>query len=537
MFKKTETSRQLSMYSSVFQHLTGISSEIYTDDTSWHNVFYKEIVCRIDEDLFSDLFSSENGAPNASICILIGLMILKEGEGCSDQKLFESARFNLLTRKALGLVNIDDPVPSESTYYLLRNRIAEHYTKTGIDLFEECFKMITKGQVSDYKVSGQSLRMDSKLIGSNIAFYSRYELIHKSLVLLHRSIAKKDFKLLSEEKQEQLETLVKEKSADTVYRSTKDQVKEKLQQIGILIYSILQSISATENSNYRTLKRVFEEQYHVEEDEQIRTKGNKEISAQSVQSPHDTECSFRKKNDENTKGYSHNLTETCDDEKSVNLITDVQAAPASKADNEFTEPATTNSQELLKDKVENIHADGAYHSTDNQEYTKENDIDFHLTGFQGAAPRYQITQEATEIKCFDNQENIEIEVIKTNKGKYRIKTEKGYRYFTDKEIDSQKLRKQIEQISREISNKRNNVEASIYQLAYHLRKDKTKYRGFFKNKIWAILRCTWINCVRITNHLAEVAESQSEKVKYTLHLPGLRFVLSNYFKFNVLRIA
>ncbi len=57
------------------------------------------------------------------------MMILKEGEGYSDQKLFENCHFNLLTRKVLGLTNIDDPVPAESTYYLLRKRIADYYKK------------------------------------------------------------------------------------------------------------------------------------------------------------------------------------------------------------------------------------------------------------------------------------------------------------------------------------------------------------------------------------------------------------------------
>ena len=67
--------------------------------------------------------------------------------------------------------------------------------------------------------------------------------------------------------------------------------------------------------------------------------------------------------------------------------------------------------------------------------------------------------------------------------KYRIKIKTGYRYFTDKQIKSCRLRKQAEQLPREIGDKCNNVEATIFQLAYHLRKDKTKYRGFFKNKI------------------------------------------------------
>ncbi|ULB33997.1 hypothetical protein [Proteiniphilum propionicum] len=31
-----------------------------------------------------------------------------------------------------------------------------------------------------FKISGKSVRMDSKLIGSNIAWYSRFEIIHNT---------------------------------------------------------------------------------------------------------------------------------------------------------------------------------------------------------------------------------------------------------------------------------------------------------------------------------------------------------------------
>ncbi len=140
MFRKIDTAHQLSLQSNIYQYLTNKSSVKFTDETAWQNVFYNQLVSRIDENLFSILFSSKNGALNAPIRTLIGMMILKEGEGYSDQKLFENCHFNLLTRKVLGLTNIDDPVPAESTYYLLRKRIADYYKETGTDLFEKNFK-------------------------------------------------------------------------------------------------------------------------------------------------------------------------------------------------------------------------------------------------------------------------------------------------------------------------------------------------------------------------------------------------------------
>ena len=83
MFKKTNTNKQLSLLSSINQHLTGTSKKQFSDPTAWHNTFYSQIVNKIDENIFSVLFSEKQGSPNASVKTLISMMILKEGEGYS----------------------------------------------------------------------------------------------------------------------------------------------------------------------------------------------------------------------------------------------------------------------------------------------------------------------------------------------------------------------------------------------------------------------------------------------------------------------
>ena len=205
----------------------------------------------------------------------------------------------------------------------------------------------------------------------------------------------------------------------------------------------------------------------------------KEISAQSIQSPYDTDCDFRIKTGKKTKGYNHNITETCDPNNKVNLITNVETEPASKADNDFIETLVDKSKEILTDEIENLHVDGAYHSSENQDFIKEEDINFYLTGFAGKSGRYDLELHEGELQVTDTQTNKLIPVVITKNNKYRIETAKGYRYFTDKEIESCRLRKQADELPKEIGNIRNNVEASIFQLAYPLRKDKTKYRGLF----------------------------------------------------------
>lgn len=519
MFRKTEPNKQVSLLSGVNQHLVPASVKQFSDGAAWHNTFYTQVVNRIDENIFSVLFSKAQGAPNASVRTLVGMMILKEGQGYSDEQLFENCRFNLLTRKALGFVNMDDEIPAESTYYLLRKRISDYESEHQINLFDKCFEQITGGQIIEFNVSGKSIRTDSKLIGSNIAFYSRYELIHSSLMMFYKYVFNESTELLSKEDQEILHHTINEKASAIVYTSDTEQINDRLLNLGKLIHRILDVAQESNDKHYQTLKTVFAEQYKTLDNNDIEAIQGKEISAKSIQSPHDTDCDFRAKTDKKTKGYSHNLTETCNPENTVNLITDVRIEPATFADNDFIKPATKKSQEILPDKIEALHADGAYNSQANQEFVSENGIDFYLTGFQGKPARYDLNMSDNELQVIDKKTNKEVEVTLTKNNKYRIKTESGYRYFTDKEIESNRLRKQADELPKELRNRRNNVEASIFQLAYPLRKDKTKYRGGFKNKIWAILRSLWVNFVRIANKL----KKEAIKVKN-----ALRFLLLAY---------
>lgn len=532
MFKKSKIEKQLNLQSSVSVYIEGKSYQQFSDKTAWHNVFFNQITARVDEDLFSCLYSTAKGAPNASIRVMVAMMLLKEGFGWSDEQLFEQCRFNLLVRKALGIINLDEAIPSESTYYLFRKHIVEYKNKTQKDLFAEIFKLITTAQIIEFEVSGKNIRMDSKLIGSNIAFFSRYEIVHRSLCLLLET-KPVYINLLNQQDQSRLKEITQEESSKTVYRQTKDQIKDRLNELGILIYKIISIASKDETLPFATLKRIFDEQYRVQENQAIELRPKEEISAQSVQSPYDTDCSYRKKNDTVIKGYSHNVTETCNP-NGLNLITDIQTLPASAADNDFVETALDNSTALLIDKIENVHADGAYHSDKNQDYTKKNTINFYLTGLQGAESRYDLIPVEDMLEVIDKHTGKTKEVYKTKKNKFRITTEKGYRYFTEEEISKNRLRKEIEQYPVEIKNRRNNVEATIYQLAYPLRKDKTRYRGLIKNQMWATLRCLWVNFARIVKKVVKSCQGTSNNTSFNRCVNYL--ILSVFSTLNLTRL-
>ena len=522
MFKKSDSHKQLDAFSSPIEYLKDSTMNYYLKNDSWHNQFRKQVVMRVDESIFSVLYTQLTGAPNASIRVLIGMMILKEGQGWSDEQLFENCSFNLLVRSALGLMTLEDAVPVASTYYLFRRNLVEYAKEHGEDLFKKCQAQITKSQILEFNVSGKQVRMDSKLIGSNIVWYTRYELIHETIRLFIAEREEFIFKKsLSKEEISLIKNIQGETGNKVVYRSTKAEIDAQFVALGKLMYRFIGLFKANSYGQYQTLKTVFEQQYLVNKAKIVLPLENEKISAKSIQSPHDTDCDYRNKDGNKVKGYASNITETCDqgdkDGKPVlNLITDTQVEVVSTQDNSFFKPALTNTQEILPNNIEKTYTDGAYNSVENQEYCQNNNIDLLLTAIQGPTPRYDVSldeQDNNKLLVTDNKtgKSIEAQLVNTrkesNQKKWSIKTEEGkYRYFDMESIRTAALRQKLRDIPIEELNIRNNVEATIFQLGYHYSNDKSRYRTLAKHKLWAYSRSLWINFVRIMKYITQICQ-------------------------------
>jgi hypothetical protein len=533
MFKKSSKSGQLNIFTSPKTLFSGNSLKMYEDEHAWHNQFRKQVTMQIDENIFRPLYCKDNGTPNAPVRVLVAMMVLKEAEGLSDQKIFENCRFNLLVRSALGLHNADDPLPTESTYYLFRKRIQNYAKEENENLFETAFAQITKDQCAEFEVSGKRIRMDSKLLGSNIAWLSRYELIHETLRLFYNQV--KQSGQLDEATEDRLDDLLKLEGNKVVYICSSEEVKSRLQELGELIYKILPLFSSSSGVYYQTLQRVFNEQYRVDEKKVVVAREKEEISAKSVQSPHDTDCHYRNKDDQKVKGYSINVTESCDDDNPLNLIGHVDVRKASTSDVDFFQHDIEKVQVVFPDKIAAAHADGAYHSPVNQQFCKDNQIDLYLHAIQGAKGRYQFNfSEDGVLSILDTTTSQIIDkkkiICKNDIEKWRIKVEKGYRYFTQKDIDGYLIRKQIAETPIETLQFRNNVEATIFQLGYHYPNAKSRYRGEIKHQMWANVRCLWVNFVRILKYIKQLCQRTLFFAKYVIKslLSELNFAIKSF---------
>jgi hypothetical protein len=508
MFRKSKKHQQLGLFSSSYSLLRGKAQEVYEDINEWHNQFRINVLELIDELVFSVLFHAGFGAPNASVRVLVGMMILKEAFGWSDSQMYENCRFNLLVRSALGLYNIDDALPVESTYYLFRQRIVEWEHEHGENLLEKCFAQITKSQLFCFNINSRIIRMDSKLLGSNIAWCGRYELIHETLGIAYKSAKSQIDNFMSESDLVILQEIIGEFGGKVSYRSTKPELEARLVQLGAIIYKIIKHFSTSPNQAIETLRTLFYEQYEVIDDI-VTPLPKQQIKAASLQSPYDTDCHYREKGDTKTKGYSINMTETCDSDNQLNLITNVQVEKASIADKDMLIPAIEATQELTEQKVETVHTDGAYNSPENQAYCKENGTDFIVSSLTGYAPRIDLNYDENgylTAVCLKTNKAIPVVKVISKKPdappKWKLIFEDGKtRYLTQKDIDTNLLRKEIADRPKDIRNIRNNAEATIFQIGYHYPDNKSSYRGIIKHEMWAFLRCLWVNFVRIRKYV------------------------------------
>ena len=510
MFKKTDPNPQLDMFTSPTTQLCSRASKKYTDPNAWHNMFYRLYTSKVDEELFKPLFpeGKKSGRPTASIRVLVSMSWLKEGFGCSDEELFEKIEFDLLTRKALGIEHISDAPPSLDTYYLFRRRLCDYYDKTQEDLLQKCFEQVTGSLVKLLKISGKSIRMDSKLIGSNIARQSRYELIHSTLVkFLKGNVLDR----LPDDMRLQAEAYLKEDSSKTVYRSDSDTLQSRLQAIGDFTHAILQQYHA-ESSNYGLLKRVFDEQYLTGEDGKVVLRDKKTISANSVQNPNDPDASYREKHDQKVQGYVSNFTETLEEKdeegktKKPSIITSVQVETATFADCHFVEEAVENSERVTESSVEDLYSDGAYQSPENRKFAEEHGGMRLKTGKMQGGARWELIphehDDGLTVREIATGKTFEAVKSVNQKGKHqrwRIpwNNKTGWRYFQDTEVEACQLRKQIESLPEEEQHKRNNVEAAMFQYSFHTRNGKTRYRGLLKHRMQAYARAMWMNLRRV----------------------------------------
>lgn len=367
-------------------------------EQSWAGTFRHEFFSRLQEEAFAVLYADVPSRPNVPVNVLVSLDILKAGYGWSDEELYDHFLYDLQVRYAVGYDSLTEGDFELRTMYNFRRRLSQYNLEQGTNLLAAAFVGITDQQITTLAVRTGQQRMDSTQIASNIVIMSRLQLTVEAIQRLQR--------LMSETDQTRYAALlapyVGETAGHYVYRVKGFAASEaQLQPVGQTLYELLQALAADYGHEpaYQVAARLFSEQYRVAADD-VQAKANQEISASSLQSLDDLEATYREKNRVGYKGYVANVTETCDPQNPLQLITHVQVAPNTTEDSALLIAALPELKQRTA--LDTVYTDAVYGSPEADSALRAAQVTLIQTAIRGRKPNpeklhladFAITQDA-----------------------------------------------------------------------------------------------------------------------------------------------
>lgn len=483
-------------------------------------IFYENIFCNIREEDFSVLYDEEHGRPNAPVNCMVAALMLMTANEWTYEELKSNIDFNLLSRKAIGLQDINETPFALSTLFYFQNKILDHYIAMGINLLEKVYDYLTEEQKKKLKVKTDIQRMDSFMVMTNIRNYSRLQLIIEGIIRFHRILKGKDGKEFIEKYGE----YVKQSSGQYIYRLQKKDISHEIEKIGILYSKIIEKYGKkySESLEFSILTRIFSEHFSLN-GEKVEVIPNEQIKGGTLQSPDDIEATYRNKNGQKSKGYSICVAETANPDNQLNLITDINVRANNVDDSEMLNERL----EIIKEKapdLDEFHTDGGFGSEANDIIMEKLGINHVQTAVKGCGT-YEIIdikkrkngkdyyvecpyqkQKAAITKekykaTFDNSQCMNCE-LKNNCPTIVQKDGRGY-YFNHADYLRLKRINNIKKLPRKRRSLRANVEATAMEFENKLTDGKLKTRGYFKALVFAFASAMMINFGRIYRYIMD----------------------------------
>ena len=347
-------------------------------DTSWAGVFYREFFCRLNEAPFAVLYAKMPSRPNYPVNVLVGLEYLKAGFGWSDKEMYEAFLYNMQVRYALGYDEFGKGYFDLRTLYYFRERLSRYMQEQGINLLDQAFEQVTDQQIVAFQIKTKLQRMDSTQVGSNIRRIGRVQLLVEVLQRVQRMLNKSD----QERYTAGFAPYVQGHAGQYVYHMKTEETDAHLQRIGEFMHQLLvelKPIYATEPV-YLVLERVFGEHFRLEQ-QNVVTIPNQDLSATSLQSPDDMEATYREKQGKGYHGYVANLSETCDPQNPLQLITKVQVASNNVDDSQLLAEGMPDLKKRTE--LDTIYTDGGHGGPDSDVVLQQQKVEHIQTAIRG----------------------------------------------------------------------------------------------------------------------------------------------------------
>jgi hypothetical protein len=510
MFKYNEDHRQTDMFG--FTSSLSPAKQQKLQETK-EQAFYELIYCKIDESPFVKLYSDKTSRPNAPVNTMVASLLLKEHNGWSYEELFSQIDFDLRTRIALGLSNLNETPFCPATLFNFQNRLSAHYLEKGEDFLGQVFDCLTTEQLKTLKIKTNIQRAASFLASSNIRTYSRLQLLVEVLLRVHRILSDDDQQALSE----LFAPYINHTSGQYIYHLKHSDLSVHLEQLAQTYHSLHQRLTSNygDTEIFKIFERVYTEHFTVVNDK-IKVIPAQELASNILQSPDDADATYRKKRDQESRGQTIHVNETAHPDNPLNLITDVAVAPNNTDDSKILTTRLDKMVEKTPD-LDELHTDGAYGNEDNDRKMEELGIRHIQTAIKGRTSAVSLTIEQTSEDTY--QVTCPYQAAPSSSTPTRFKAvfeqsvcdqcplasvcstiqQKDGRvyYFNHDDYLRNRRHRQIESIPPERRKIRPNVEATVREFKRRMIDGKLKVRGAFKTVVFAVLNAISINFGRI----------------------------------------
>lgn len=295
-------------------------------ERSWAEAFRIRVLPLIDEEAFRACYAEEQGRPNKSVRLLVGLLLLKEADDLTDAATLEALEFNLLWQHALG-VTPEEAHVAERTLNYFRSRLMQN------DRAKAVFEQVTGALMTSDGLSAVRQRLDATHVLSNIAVLTRLGLFVETVTAFLRELRGVSEPLLATVSAPIRKRYLDREGyfADAKREVAKRRLPVVAQDLFELVGQFAPDPVASLLASYGVMKRLLAEQCEVTgeaEEAPVRVREPAELSGNSLQSPHDPDATYGHKG----KGYALQVAETCVQGNPYQVITAIDVTGAHVSD-------------------------------------------------------------------------------------------------------------------------------------------------------------------------------------------------------------
>jgi len=323
----------------------------------WSEQYRTHALGLIDEELFAKYFHPDNGRPNASIRMVLSVLLLKEMFDLTDQEALEHLEWNHTWHHAMD-ITADEAHLCQKTLHNYRVLLCSD--DEGMALFEQTTGRLIRA--AGLKTRRQ--RLDSTHIVSNIKILTRLGLFVQTMTQFLTALRKGHPRLCGRIPAEVLERYLDREGYFSDVKSSEGQ--RRLQQVAQDIWCVVRTVGdhrkVRRMPEWALLERLFREQCQVPvEAEPEEILFVEKVSSDSLQSPADPDATYGHKG----KGYEAQLAETCEQDNPFQVVTAVHLNGANDSDQHQVETVLDQTERTCGEVPEQLYADAGYASGEN----------------------------------------------------------------------------------------------------------------------------------------------------------------------------